>query len=292
MLARWVSLAFLGSAAIGLHGQTASMAQDVASAAQLADEAYRVLDKGYEAPPGYTLLDQDGGRYGFQAGAFQNKTTDEVIVAIAGTDSARDVLADIEIFLGNPLPGIGPLDAQIQDAFLFLDKVRNLVPSADVTIVGHSLGGYIAQVVGAATGARTLTINAPGVDRETVLHYAGAPVPAQPGTYKTSTPATQPGYALDTPLSNIENHIRTLDIFGTYGSHLGTEVYYPPRPGQMYKTTTPSTPQHPIDFFISDLVAGLRPLGPEPRSFRLDADPILLDQILLNYGYWISTSLS
>jgi hypothetical protein len=50
----------------------------------------------------------------------------------------------------------------VQQAALFLQNIHKLYPGATITLTGHSLGGGIAQMLGAASGYRTVAFNAPG----------------------------------------------------------------------------------------------------------------------------------
>jgi len=98
-----------------------------------------------------------------------------------------------------------PLHKKIAAAKAFVKKVLELkksggaaITKADLVITGHSLGGYLAQVVGGYYQVRTETFNAPGA-----LH----------GGRKSSTLVT--------------NHVRRTDVVGRLGRHIGKVLLYP-----------------------------------------------------------------
>ena len=79
----------------------------------------------------------------------------ETAFVFKGTDNKRDVVADIKL-------GIGMNTVQYSQARQFVQKV-GLSDAGLVTIIGHSLGGAIAQTVGNRLRQRFVTFNAPGV---------------------------------------------------------------------------------------------------------------------------------
>ncbi len=84
------------------------------------------------------------------------------------------------------------------DSMDIYKKVKPENKDESVAITGHSLGGFLAQVVGAKTGHTTITFNAPGAQ----------------------------GFFPEIKSSkNICNYIRKSDIVGNFGTHIGqTEV--------------------------------------------------------------------
>lgn len=88
----------------------------------------------------------------------QNKPN-EVILAFAGTDinmgkrnAIKDIFNDFQM-------GASYLPSQFKDAIPVYVKTKQKYPNAKITITGHSLGGSLAQLVGAATGEKTVTFN-------------------------------------------------------------------------------------------------------------------------------------
>lgn len=78
----------------------------------------------------------------------------------------------------------------------------------NVTITGHSLGGFISQIIGAKTGYRTVTFNGPG---------ARAFFDAYSDEIGVKRQDIRPVF------NNIRNLIRKDDVVGNFGEHLGSK---------------------------------------------------------------------
>ncbi|WP_297324888.1 lipase [Nitrosomonas sp.] len=130
--------------------------------AQLADAIY---DFDNVAVGSWDLIVSNGKNSGMDAGVYKNRDTDELVLAFRGTetcdfpcslketeDVARDVLADTAI-------GIGTVSDQFKDAFNFAQDIVNRYPGSKITVTGHSLGGGLAQAVGATLGLETFAFN-------------------------------------------------------------------------------------------------------------------------------------
>ncbi|MES2771295.1 MAG: DUF6792 domain-containing protein, partial [Pseudomonadota bacterium] len=99
---------------------------------------------------------------GYQGAVFVNTQTHEVVLANRGTElgSGRDLLNDLSM-------GIGKLPSQYESASEFYGTATQIaarygIQDADITITGHSLGGALSQLLGAAHGNFTQTFNAYG----------------------------------------------------------------------------------------------------------------------------------
>jgi len=111
---------------------------------------------------------------GFVATLFENKKNKELVIAYRGTERiglgenvsnfialGKDVQTDINIVLGEK-------DQQFLDAYDFYKLVKSQNPKAKIVIVGQSLGGALAQLVGAKVyfdinqKVKTFSYNAPG----------------------------------------------------------------------------------------------------------------------------------
>lgn len=113
--------------------------------------------------------DVEFGQNDFQAVKYGNDTT--IVISYRGTDELLDYFADAGLYYG-PLKykeifveylGERAIDSQISQALNFYNKcMRN--EYREVIIIGHSLGGFLAQIVGAHSGKETHTFNAPGAD--------------------------------------------------------------------------------------------------------------------------------
>jgi T5SS/PEP-CTERM-associated repeat protein len=137
--------------------------------AKMSKQAYNVVS--LPAPiDGYTSKQSDLGPGGFFAQVFQNGN--QVVVSFRGTDAGnlynavKDLLADSSFLSGEALftaSGVDPdLLTQLRDAAGLLAQVRTTYPDAEITLTGHSLGGAIAQILGAYTGLPTQAFDAPG----------------------------------------------------------------------------------------------------------------------------------
>jgi hypothetical protein len=110
---------------------------------------------------------------GFVGAAYYNSSTNQTIFGFGGTDisQAGDRLADAS-FLGTGSTPTSAMRGQVSDAvgfvndvFLFCQNANNGCKDAikgDLTTTGHSLGGALAQLVGAKIGVTAQTFNAPG----------------------------------------------------------------------------------------------------------------------------------
>ncbi len=95
---------------------------------------------------GYRQIAIKTERSGFAARAYHNATKNEFVIAFAGTDisSLRDWLTNIDSQFGTNPP------RQHVEAEKFVDEVIQAIPEgSEVVLVGHSLGGNLAQFVGA-----------------------------------------------------------------------------------------------------------------------------------------------
>lgn len=99
---------------------------------------------------------------GFQASAYYDPDLNQIIISYAGTNEFRDIgSADAGIMIGNVT------STQWQEAFLFYNELFKNPDFnyhldnnyAEIILTGHSLGGGLAQVVGAVTGNQTFAFN-------------------------------------------------------------------------------------------------------------------------------------
>ncbi|VTR91964.1 unnamed protein product [Gemmata massiliana] len=158
---------------------------------------------------------------GFQAAYFTRSrgatgaAGTEQVVAIAGTQgmAGSDILADIKLAIG-----VMPRQASSAEKF-FQSVIPSGTTPSDVIVVGHSLGGALAQVLGFWHGVRFVTFNAPGMMGQlggSMLNLFKPQVLARTwkATWKTATGPTERGI----------NLIVKTDVIGNYGPHVGTAV--------------------------------------------------------------------
>lgn len=132
------------------------------SYAQLADAIY---DFDNVIVGSWDLVESIGKSSGMDAGVFQNRDTSEIALVFRGTetcdfpcsfkeleDTARDAIADVAI-------GTGTVSDQFKEAFRFAQGVIRRHSGFKITVTGHSLGGGLAQAVGAVLGLETFAFN-------------------------------------------------------------------------------------------------------------------------------------
>ena len=97
----------------------------------------------------------DSSNTGFFARVLQKDN--DIIIAIRGTDFSNglDLRNDIAMARSR-------IPAQTTEALKLYDKVAAEYPNAHIVLTGHSLGGSLAQIVGAIRGAEAVTFNAYG----------------------------------------------------------------------------------------------------------------------------------
>ena len=102
---------------------------------------------------------------GYAAAAFLSPDKTQVIVAIRGTvltpglASLEDIAADASFLTSQATPA---LDAIVSDAARFVATIQSEYKGATITVTGHSLGGAVAQLIGAESHLATESFNAPG----------------------------------------------------------------------------------------------------------------------------------
>lgn len=108
-----------------------------------------------EIPEGYSLDESFvNPNTGFYADVLVGE--DDVIIAYRGTDSENDVDDDVAMSRSR-------IPAQTRDALDLYNKVKNEYPEKDITLTGHSLGGSLADIVGALNDELAVSFNAYGV---------------------------------------------------------------------------------------------------------------------------------
>jgi len=121
----------------------------------------------------YTLAKDINGNYitlsdtttDLQMALYQNTETGNYVVAFRGTFSMADVGTDLGMF--GAIFKAGLADQFTPAGVTLANWIRDYtLSSSNTTIVGHSLGGALAQYFGATTGYETLTYNAYGMGHE------------------------------------------------------------------------------------------------------------------------------
>lgn len=151
-----------------------------------------------------TGITDDNGYYNnvfFSCAAY--KSNNKIIISFRGTNELGDLLgSDLDIAMGN-IPSVSYIYAQN-----FYTAIKSAFPDCEIEFTGHSLGGAIAQLMGAKYGNKTVTFNAPGMLE--LLDQIGC---SSSQTY-----------------NNITNYTVLNDYVGNYKAHVGYTYYMQPLP--------------------------------------------------------------
>jgi len=182
-----------------------------------------VLKMGEVGPPnGWNVQKREFASLigdGFQGGIYATAT--EVIVAFAGTGGGGGMVsqgaADARIAV-NVVPNLAG------SAHTMVKWARKHNPNKPISIVGHSLGGAIAQVVGNWTGTPFISFNGPGMKTHLKMSAFNILKPMQMFRSASS--------------KNTDDTIGICftvkgDWIGEYGYHVGWEVELPPATGTL-----------------------------------------------------------
>lgn len=104
---------------------------------------------------GYKVMDVKEGDNGFQALVLQKDN--EVVICFRGTEKGdkKDLKNDLNMIRRN-------IPSQAKNAISLYDEYKREYPNCIITVIGHSLGGSLAQIVGALRHVTTVTFNAFG----------------------------------------------------------------------------------------------------------------------------------
>ena len=139
------------------------------------------------------------GPQGFQARAFFNDQRNELVIGFTGTEDGDDEGFDAPEFLADWVTNLSLAAAgvglQVPTGRLFIGEANAAVLAEgkfgyDVTYVGHSLGGFLAQAssIGETEG-EVVAFNAPGIGGFAGIDLGGA-FPEDRYTYVYSDPST------------------------------------------------------------------------------------------------------
>jgi len=95
------------------------------------------------------------------------KKGSEVVVVFRGTSSARDFTADVKL-------AVGFCPKQASAAKDLFERAKNIFKDSEIVLVGHSLGGGLAQVVSHWYKVPFVTFNAPpmgGTIQKTKINF-------------------------------------------------------------------------------------------------------------------------
>lgn len=111
------------------------------------------------------LLNSTDDDTGWHAELYFNSLTGKYTIACAGTDDKLDAINDGALAFGLETPQYTMANALASAINSIPQDVRG---NLDIEIVGHSLGGGVASIIGLSTGLPTYTYNAAGVSNSTL----------------------------------------------------------------------------------------------------------------------------
>jgi Ca2+-binding RTX toxin-like protein len=88
----------------------------------------------------------------FEASAFQNTATKEIVISYAGTAQLTDWIANVAL-------GLGFNAEQLNQAALYYLQIKAANPDATISFTGHSLGGGLAALMGVFFDNKAITFD-------------------------------------------------------------------------------------------------------------------------------------
>ncbi|MEO1608636.1 MAG: hypothetical protein AAFR90_04685 [Pseudomonadota bacterium] len=162
---------------------------------------------------------------GVSAAVFEHKTSQSVVLAFVGSDQIVDWLVanqNIARLRGKKSQGLQRVAAGALDIAGKLGELKrrdgSLIPLHEVHVVGHSLGGYLTQMVTVLLPVRSgVSFNGPGL-------YRMFPRSQDELDVLLGERAAQ--YKRRYPARRMQNHIKQLDPIGRFGRHFGIVYLY------------------------------------------------------------------
>jgi hypothetical protein len=194
---------------------------------ELADACYGSPSDPRPVPPGFTKQKWEWGTWygdGYQGGIFS--TSSEIIVGFSGTKGGLTT-APVSQNSGNVRLGVNVIPNMAGSAFAMVEWAKKNYKAVPISIVGDSLGGALAQVVGNWAGLPFISLNGPGMVTHLKMSAFNIFKPMQ--MYRSATGKNT---------SDTVGICFTVkgDLIGEYGYHVGYEIVVP-RP-------SPNMPAH------------------------------------------------
>lgn len=147
----------------------------LATYAEMANKVYEVPNWSRAKVNGWETWTwgegQENTTGGFHGCIYKSASGDECVVACRGTAAGRDFTADVAL-------AVGWCPRQTTAAWDLYNRCKDIFAGATITLVGHSLGGGLCQVIGHWSKARFVTFNAPpmkGTIEKTKLNFIMQP---------------------------------------------------------------------------------------------------------------------
>jgi putative lipase involved disintegration of autophagic bodies len=129
----------------------------------IAKASYGRRGEDDQTPVGWTMHKRDWASWygdGFQGAIFTNGK--EVVVGFAGTMGNLKT-APISQNTANARIGVNVIPNMAGSAQAMVNDAKQMFPGKSISLVGHSLGGGLAQVVGNWSGCPFISLNGPGM---------------------------------------------------------------------------------------------------------------------------------
>ena len=174
--------------------------QNSGSTPQIATPTPRLV----QTSPG--VFEGDGG---FKANVYQDPVSNQIVIAVRGTNPGDGLLYNL-LADGSFAPQGGAANQLLISYSSYLaeivSEVHASVPTATISLTGHSLGGSVAQIVGKAIGVAVTSFDAPGA--KNTLNDVRANVPLL---------GTLAGLQIPTPSKDITNYRMAGDMVSLIG---------------------------------------------------------------------------
>ena len=202
------------------------------SHARLSDKSYLPHDDRIDTGA-FLLIKEVDLPSGYHGVIYKNLRTDEYVVAHTGTEFDTDKLRDA--VLTDAQMALLKVNQQLDDARDLVELAIEMArqDGTNVTVTGHSLGGFLAQVTSHEYGLRGETFNAYGA--------AGL-------------------YGVPEGGSQVVNHVRATDMVGAANRHFGETRVYATQQDIDILLRGGSLPSQQSRW---DLIGDLRKMGPD-----------------------------
>lgn len=178
-----------------------------------------------KSPEGFVTRFVYRGRGGVSAAVFEHKQTARIVLAFTGSDQLVDWVGANQNILrprGKTRP---PLQRVAAETLKIVEQVRRLkkrdgsaIRLREIDVVGHSLGGYLTQLVTALFPVRSgVSFNGPGLYRL---------VSRPEDELETLLGSQADRYRRRYPAARMQNHVKRLDPVGRFGRHFGVVYIY------------------------------------------------------------------
>nr|WP_314075966.1 hypothetical protein [uncultured Roseococcus sp.] len=186
----------------------------------IAQACYARAGSAVDAPADWTVQKWEWATWygnGYQGGVFESAS--EIIVGFSGTKGGLTT-APISQNSGNVRIGLNVIPNMSGSAFAMVKWAQANAFGRSISIVGHSLGGGLAQVVGNWSGLPFISFNGPGMASHLKM-----------SAFNLFKPQQMVRSALAKNTSDTVGICFTVkgDFVGEFGAHVGHEIVVPKR---------------------------------------------------------------